>query len=303
MMQMQQMMMDPCNQVVKKPNNNHGYQFTQNLPRANNYDNWDDIHTHLPHLKTIGQEVDIVKLNNAIFFIMKSANEDDIHKAIKYQAWTSSVKNNQILSAAYKEATAKGLKVYLFWSVVRSGQFCLAGQLASDLRTDVSLQQWWEENKYFGSFAIKVLHVKNVKDRLFAEVREESQEGSPVYKLRDTTRITSYNGQQMMAIFNKAPKYPCAFTFFAYLDKREDIKMTERANNPTFQIEFQEKSSAYHEHSGNPQQFKKKPQGGQGGLYGNPYYQKKNAPVREEEKELESRFFINKKESKEPKNK
>jgi len=52
---------------------------------------------------------------------MKSANEDDIHKAIKYQSWTSSVKNNQILSAAYKEALSKGLRVYLFWSVVRSG--------------------------------------------------------------------------------------------------------------------------------------------------------------------------------------
>lgn len=84
MMQMQQMMMDPCNQVAKKPNNNHGYQFSQNLPRANNYDQWDDIHAHLPHLKSIDQEVDVAKLQNAIFFIMKSANEDDIHKAIKY---------------------------------------------------------------------------------------------------------------------------------------------------------------------------------------------------------------------------
>jgi len=65
--------------------------------------------------------VEVTKLNNAIYFIMKSANEDDIHKAIKYQSWTSSVKNNQILSAAYKEALSKGLRVYLFWSVVRSG--------------------------------------------------------------------------------------------------------------------------------------------------------------------------------------
>lgn len=141
----------------------------------------------------------------------------------------------------------------------------MAGQLASDLRTDVSLQQWWEDNKYFGSFAIKVLHVKNIKDRMFAEIREESQEGSAVYKLRDTTRITSYNGQQIMTIFNKANKYPCAFTLFAYLDKREDIKMTERANNPTFQIEYQEKSNLYNETNGNPSHFKKKPQGVSGG--------------------------------------
>lgn len=45
-----------------------------------------------------------------------------------------------------------------------------------------------------------------------------------------------------MEIFNKASIYPCAFTLFAYLDKREDIKMTERYNNPQFSLEFQEKS-------------------------------------------------------------
>lgn len=39
------------------------------------------------------------------------------------------------------------------------------------------------------------------------------------------------------------------------------------------------------------------------GLYGNPYYQKKNQQVKEEEKELESRFFIKQKDTKENKNK
>lgn len=77
-------MMDPCNQVAKKPNHNLHYQFNQELPRAQNYDDWTDLTTHLPHLKLINQEVELVKLSHAVFFIMKSANEDDIHKAIKY---------------------------------------------------------------------------------------------------------------------------------------------------------------------------------------------------------------------------
>ena len=72
------------------------------MSRASNYDDFNDIVKSLGHLKNLYN--DVVINSNGIYFIMKSANEDDIHKAIKYQVWTSSIKNNQVLSAAYKEA-------------------------------------------------------------------------------------------------------------------------------------------------------------------------------------------------------
>lgn len=115
-------MMDPCNQVEQTPNNNYKFNFQNEFPRAEDYDKNKCIHEALPHLKSINSlDFDVSKVGNAYFFIVRSTNDDDIHKAIKYQIWASSVKNNQILNEAYKQATAQGQKVYLFFSVVKSG--------------------------------------------------------------------------------------------------------------------------------------------------------------------------------------
>lgn len=53
--------------------------------------------------------------------MLRSNNDDDIHKAVKYGIWTSTPKNNEILNKAYEECLAKNEDVYLFYSVVKSG--------------------------------------------------------------------------------------------------------------------------------------------------------------------------------------
>jgi len=66
-------------------------------------------------------------------FIMRSNCEDDVHKGIKYGIWTSTPKSNEFLNNLYEECTPKGIPIYLFFSVVRSGQFIAVGQLTSKL--------------------------------------------------------------------------------------------------------------------------------------------------------------------------
>ena len=73
--------------------------------------------------------------------------------------------------------------------------------MTSELQVDYSFRYWWEENKYFGTFKIKMMYVKDIKDKIFDQIREESQENNYVYKLRDSTRISINNGKKMMAIF------------------------------------------------------------------------------------------------------
>ena len=59
----------------------------------------------------------------AKFYVIKSFNEDDIHKSIKYDVWTSTSYGNKKLNAAFLDAEAKliqtGTKcpVFLFFSV------------------------------------------------------------------------------------------------------------------------------------------------------------------------------------------
>ncbi len=131
----------------------------------------------------------------------------------------------------------------MFFSVVKSGQFCAVAQLVSDLQVDYSFRYWWEPNKYFGTFKIKIIYVKDVKDKLFESIKEESQDNNQVYKLRDSTRISVNNGKKMLAIFNSALTRPNIFEQFAYMDKREDIKRTQRNQDQLDTVEFNEKAA------------------------------------------------------------
>lgn len=68
------------------------------------------------------QEFEMV-YDSAKFFVIKSYSEDDIHKCIKYDVWSSTPNGNKKLDAAFREADAKtteaGKKcpVFLFFSV------------------------------------------------------------------------------------------------------------------------------------------------------------------------------------------
>lgn len=59
----------------------------------------------------------------AKFFVIKSYSEDDVHKSIKYNVWSSTPNGNKKLSTAYEDAQKiaagkpRGCPVFLFFSV------------------------------------------------------------------------------------------------------------------------------------------------------------------------------------------
>ena len=66
------------------------------------------------------------KYDHALFFVIKSYSEDDIHKSIKYNVWASTPNGNRRLDNAFQYAqekmSEKGSKcpVFLFFSVSQS---------------------------------------------------------------------------------------------------------------------------------------------------------------------------------------
>lgn len=72
---------------------------------------------------------------DAKFFVVKSYSEDDVHKSIKYNVWSSTPNGNRRLDNAYEDAqklSAGKLKqcpVFLFFSVSKSFMFWIIGQL------------------------------------------------------------------------------------------------------------------------------------------------------------------------------
>lgn len=72
------------------------------------------------------------------FFIIKSYTEEDVHKAIKYKIWSSTVRGNKILDQAFQEVEAfrsqnpqLESEVYLFFSVNKSKHFCGVAKMKS----------------------------------------------------------------------------------------------------------------------------------------------------------------------------
>lgn len=64
-----------------------------------------------------------VEYANAKFFVIKSYSEDDVHKSIKYNVWSSTPNGNKKLNAAYEDAKriaagdSRGCAIFLFFSV------------------------------------------------------------------------------------------------------------------------------------------------------------------------------------------
>lgn len=61
--------------------------------------------------------------DNAKFFIIKSYSEDDVHKSIKYDVWSSTPSGNKKLNEAFHDAEARSREkgnncpIFLFFSV------------------------------------------------------------------------------------------------------------------------------------------------------------------------------------------
>ena len=64
-----------------------------------------------------------VRPSFARYFVIKSYTEDDVHKSLKYEIWSSTDPGNKRLDKAFKETAARG-PIYLFFSVNASGHFC-----------------------------------------------------------------------------------------------------------------------------------------------------------------------------------
>lgn len=81
------------------------YKYQNEFKRASNYNSMESIAETFPELKNVNTDhIDINSIENAKFFIIRSNNDDDIHKAVKYGIWTSTPNSNALLNTAYEES-------------------------------------------------------------------------------------------------------------------------------------------------------------------------------------------------------
>lgn len=160
-----------------------------------------------------------LNLNNARYFVIKSYAEDDIHRSIKYNVWTSTEHGNRRLDQAYREQNGKA-NIFLFFSVNGSGHFCGVAQMTSDVDLHVVTGIFAQE-KWKGKFSVKWIYVKDVPNGQLRHIRLENNENKPVTNSRDTQEIPPDKGKLVMKIVHSYQANSSIFDDFQHYENRQ----------------------------------------------------------------------------------
>ncbi|XP_028120484.1 YTH domain-containing protein ECT4 isoform X1 [Camellia sinensis] len=171
---------------------------------------------------------------NAKFFVIKSYSEDDVHKGIKYNVWSSTPNGNKKLQSAYEDAQRiasgepRGCPIFLFFSVNASGQFCGVAEMTGpvDFHKDMD---FWQQDKWSGSFPVKWHIIKDVPNPNFRHIILENNENKPVTNSRDTQEIRCRQGIEMLKIFKLYTSKTSLLDDFMYYENRQKILQEEKA--------------------------------------------------------------------------
>ncbi|XP_023514381.1 uncharacterized protein LOC111778663 isoform X1 [Cucurbita pepo subsp. pepo] len=175
-----------------------------------------------------------VEYMDAKFFVIKSYSEDDVHKSIKYNVWSSTPNGNKKLNIAYEDAQrivlvkSRSCPVFLFFSVNASGQFCGVAEMIGpvDFNRDMD---FWQQDKWSGSFPVKWHIIKDVPNNNFRHVILENNENKPVTNSRDTQELPFIKGLEMIKLFKNHTLKTSLLDDFIYYENRQKIMQEEKA--------------------------------------------------------------------------
>ncbi|XP_071693138.1 uncharacterized protein [Rutidosis leptorrhynchoides] len=171
---------------------------------------------------------------NAKFYVIKSYSEDDVHKSIKYNVWSSTPNGNKKLNGAFEEAQkisvadSKGCPIFLFFSVNASGQFCGVAEMTGHVEFHKDMD-FWQQDKWSGSFPVKWHIIKDVPNPHFRHIILENNEHKPVTNSRDTQEIKYKKGIEMLRVFKNYVSKTSILDDFMYYENRERILQEEKA--------------------------------------------------------------------------
>ncbi|OVA01376.1 YTH domain [Macleaya cordata] len=177
------------------------------------------------------------KYDHALFFVIKSYSEDDIHKSIKYNVWASTPNGNKRLDSAYQDAQERmGQKdskcpVFLFFSVNASGQFCGVAEMIGRVDFNKNMD-FWQQDKWNGFFPVKWHIIKDVPNPHFRHIILENNDNKPVTNSRDTQEVRLPQGIEMLNIFKNYSSKTSILDDFAFYESRQKA-MQEKRTRPS----------------------------------------------------------------------
>ena len=163
--------------------------------------------------------------------MIKSFSEEDVHKAIKYNVWTSTKTGNQTLNNAFKNCKAKGGDVYLFFSSNGSGRYVGFAKMKNEVNANKVFPYWTQDNKWGGLFDIEWIFIKDVPFVNFKDIVFTLKDGEKkcVTNSRDTQEVPYKEGIAMVDIIKKYENSNTLLEHFEYYDMRQE---NYEKNNP-----------------------------------------------------------------------
>ena len=101
------------------------------------------------------------------YFVIKSFNEEDVHKAIKYSLWSSTNAGNQTLNEAFKQTQKEGGEVYLFFSCNGSGRYIGVARMINEFNESKEFNFWTQDSKWKGFFDVEWIFIKDIPFKCF----------------------------------------------------------------------------------------------------------------------------------------
>ncbi|KAG6335029.1 hypothetical protein ID866_4055 [Astraeus odoratus] len=153
----------------------------------------------------------------ARYFVIKSYTEDDVHKSLKYEIWSSTDPGNKRLDKAFKECAGRG-PIYLFFSVNASGHFCGMAEMLTPVDYTRS-STVWASDKWKGVFKVRWIFVRDIPNASLRHIRlNNTAERKPVTNSRDTQELLPEAGQEMLRIFYTHPARTSLLQDFAFYE-------------------------------------------------------------------------------------
>ncbi|KAI6045583.1 YT521-B-like domain-containing protein [Pisolithus marmoratus] len=160
----------------------------------------------------------------ARYFVIKSYTEDDVHKSLKYEIWSSTDPGNKRLDKAFKECAGRG-PIYLFFSVNASGHFCGMAEMLTPVDYTRS-STVWASDKWKGVFKVRWIFVRDIPNAGLRHIRlNNTAERKPVTNSRDTQELLPEAGQEMLRIFHSHPARTSLLQDFAFYELQSLQKM------------------------------------------------------------------------------
>ncbi|KAF8912021.1 YT521-B-like domain-containing protein [Gymnopilus junonius] len=170
----------------------------------------------------------------ARYFVIKSYTEDDVHKSLKYEIWSSTDPGNKRLDKAFKDTAGRG-PIYLFFSVNASGHFCGMAEMLTPVDYTRS-STVWASDKWKGVFKVRWIFVRDIPNLNLRHIKlNNTQERKPVTNSRDTQELLPDAGQEMLRIFHTHPARTSLLQDFAFyeLQAMQKMQATGGAGSPS----------------------------------------------------------------------